>query len=162
MENTRHVSLFDVFTWRHSALNVNSSKLHKAVLLRRSACARTFIGTNASFDDATVGTDAVEIIQSTCAGGFFYSLRSHNRRRFGLPPRASAMADTETPGCIQAATASALNSSLCCLWRRRPSFLSSDIACMCPLLRSQKFGEHTTPQNPYECWVFYLDVLRKP
>jgi hypothetical protein len=45
---------------------------------------------------------------------------TQRRNRFALMPHDIATEAIDTPGCIQAATASALNSSLCRRRRRRP------------------------------------------
>jgi hypothetical protein len=76
-------------------------------------------GSDTGTKDGTVA--GVLAVTATCAlpssmGGLISTSVTQRRKRLALTPLAMAAAAMEMPGCVQAATRSALNSSLC---RRR-------------------------------------------
>jgi hypothetical protein len=95
------------------------------------------------------------------------SARSTQRRsRFAFSPRARAIAATETPGCWQALTASALNSALWRRRRRRPVLTACSEVSTCPptqvdtyapILGSGREGEFASPLQI--CYLRFKNYL---
>ena len=75
-------------------------------------------GTNNVFDAGALAT-GTEAVPTTSVAGFICASCTHRRRRLALMPLDIATAAIDMPGCMQAATALALNSSLCLRRRRR-------------------------------------------